>query len=439
MKKLLLSLSCLFTATLIEAQTVSTLAGSSTTGFLDGPAATAQFNTPTGIAIDGSGSIFIADQYNSRIRKLSTSAVVSTYAGTGAFSFSDGPVATAELKYPYGVAVDAAGTVYIADQVNNRIRVVSTSGIVSTLAGTGVAGYLDGPGATAKFNGPKGIAVDAIGNVYVGEGNGLRIRKIDVAGNVTTIAGTGVFGYLDGPGTTAMFGVPTALAVDAVGNIYVGDVSHIRKIDVMNNVTTYAGSGLAGFADGPALSATFASAEGIAIDAAGNLYIADATNHRIRKITTAGMVSTLAGSGAYGYLDGAASTAQFHTPNGVAVDAVGNVYVIDQYNKRVRKISGVTTDLSDNTTSKPVFELYPNPTSELININVSNLSVTEMVTEQGRSIEVTITNTLGQVVLNDKITNTQSSFNVQHFVSGVYFVTVTDSKGNTSVKKIIKE
>mgnify|MGYP000946450174 FL=1 len=281
--------------------------------------------------------------------------------------------------------------------------------------------------------------MDAIGNVYVGEGNGLRIRKIDVAGNVTTIAGTGVFGYLDGPGTTAMFGVPTALAVDAVGNIYVGDVSHIRKIDVMNNVTTYAGSGLAGFADGPALSATFASAEGIAIDAAGNLYIADATNHRIRKITTAGMVSTLAGSGAYGYLDGAASTAQFHTPNGVAVDAVGNVYVIDQYNKRVRKISGVTTDLSDNTTSKPVFELYPNPTSELININVSNLSVTEMVTEQGRSIEVTITNTLGQVVLNDKITNTQSSFNVQHFVSGVYFVTVTDSKGNTSVKKIIKE
>ena len=238
MKKLtvavLVALAVLVTASIASADgsVVSTLAGSGVPGFADGPGATAQFRNPVGVAVDAAGNVYVADHSNSRIRKVSPAGVVSTLAGSGLYGFSDGPGATAQFGGPTGVAVDAAGNVYVADLGNQRIRKVSPAGVVSTLAGSGVSGFADGPGATAQFNLPLGVAVDSAGNVYVADGINQRIRKVSPAGVVSTLAGSGVFGFADGPGATAQFWGPTGVAVDSAGNVYVaeGGNQRIRKV-----------------------------------------------------------------------------------------------------------------------------------------------------------------------------------------------------------------
>jgi len=268
--------------------------------------------------------------------------VVSTFAGTVVTEGSaDGEAALASFNKPFGVAADASGNVYVADAGNNVIRLISSSGTVSTFAGTGIAGSADGSGM-ATFNSPLGIAVDVAGNVYVADYENDLIRKINTAGIVSTIAGkSGVKGAVDGPDTAARFNLPESLAVDATGNIYVADNGNnlIRKITPVGVVSTVAGSGKAGFADGSGTSASFNSPFGIAVDAAGNIYVADSGNNRIRKITPAGTVSTFAGSGAKSANVGTGASATFNTPSGVAVDTAGNVYVADENNNLIRKIT----------------------------------------------------------------------------------------------------
>jgi prepilin-type N-terminal cleavage/methylation domain-containing protein len=318
---------------------VSTLAGS-TSGFADGTGAAAQFRLPYGVAVDTSGTAYVADYNNHRIRKISPAGVVSTLAGSGTAGFSDGTGTAAQFNRPYGVAVDSSGTVYVADNGNQSIRKITPAGVVSTLAGSGTAGFSDGTGTAAQFDTPLGVAVDASGTVYVADGNNRRIRKISPAGVVSTLAGSGTLGFSDGTGTAAQFYIPYGVAVDASGTVYVADTFNyrIRKISPAGVVSTLAGSGTSGSSDGTGAAAQFYYPGSVAVDNSGTVYVADIGNNRIRKISPAGVVSTLAGS-TPGVADGTGTAAQFYAPTGVAVDSSGSVYVADTNNNRIRKIT----------------------------------------------------------------------------------------------------
>jgi hypothetical protein len=338
----------------ITAGVVSTFAGmTNVRGSNDGTGAAARFNSPSGIATDSVGNIYVADMHNHTIRRISATGVVTTLAGTpGVAGSADGAGPAASFHWPTDLAVDGAGNVYVSDAAT--IRKVTPTGAVSTLAGAaGIRGSTDGAGAAARFGVPRGVAVDSQGNVFVADGRDGTIRKITGAGLVSTLAGTpAVIGAADGTGTAASFDSPGGVAADKPGNIYVAD-SHnhtIRKITPAGIVTTLAGNaGVSGSTDGIGETARFNSPAGVATDRAGNLYVADAHNHTIRKITPAGMVSTLAGNaGRHGRTDGPAAAARFTYPGGVATDTVGNIYVADTSNHAIRKITpaGVVTTLA---------------------------------------------------------------------------------------------
>ena len=297
------------------------------------------------MACDGSGNVFVADYSNHRIRKIvAATGVVSTLAGSGTYGFADGTGTAAQFARPRGVACDASGNVFVADQSNQRIRkIVVATGAVSTLAGNTFYGFADGTGAAAQFNYPSGVACDASGNVFVADGGNQRIRRIVAAtGAVSTLAGSGTAGYADGQGQSAQFNNPQGVACDASGTVYVADTNNqrIRKIVAATGmVTTLAGSGVFGYLDGTGTAAQFRSPTGVACDGSGNVFVADQSNHRIRGIVAAtGEVSTLAGSGTAGFADGPGISAQFNNPQGVACDASGTVYVADTNNQRIRVV-----------------------------------------------------------------------------------------------------
>ncbi len=317
--------------------TVTTLAGSGQ-GSADGTGGMASFNRPAGVAVDSAGNVYVADTFNNEIRKITPEGVTTTLAGSLTQGYQDGPGETALFRQPTGVAVDSEGNLYVADQNNHKIRMITPEGVVSTLAGSG-AGYTDATGTNAKFQYPRAVAVDSAGNLYVADQNNHKIRKIAPGGVVTTLAGSGQ-GSADGTGTAASFAYPRAVAVDGVGNVYVADQFYhkIRMITPAGVVTTLAGSGSNGSADGTGAAASFYNPYGVAVDSAGNVYVGDQLNHRIRKIAPGGVVTTLAGSGS-GFADGTTETALFSQPNGVAVDSAGNVYVADANNNKIRKIT----------------------------------------------------------------------------------------------------
>jgi sugar lactone lactonase YvrE len=323
------------------AATVSTYAGDGTSGFNDGATSSARFNSPLGVAVDSSGNVYVGDASNHRIRKITSAGVVSTFAGSGTAGFNDGATSSAQFNNPRGVAVDSSGNVYVGDFSNHRIRKITSGGVVSTLAGDGTSGFNDGATSSAKFDSPFGVAVDSSGNVYVADYGNHRIRVITPAGVVSTFAGDGTFGFNDGATSSAQFKYPYGVAVDSSGNVYVADSNNhrIRKITSGGVVSTLAGDGTAGYLDGTGTAARFNLPSGVAVDSSGNVYVAEFFNHRIRKITSGGVVSTLAGDGTAGFNDGATSSAKFDSPFGVAVDSSGNVYVADRNNNRIRKIT----------------------------------------------------------------------------------------------------
>ena len=311
-----------------------------TAGSTNGTGTGALFNTPGGIALDASGNIFVADTGNQTIRKVTPTGAVILYAGT-AGSAARSNTGNGPFNSPSNVAVDASGNVYVADAGNQLIRKITPAKIVSTLAGrSGRAGSSNGTGSGARFNSPQGVAVDSAGNVYVADAGNNMIRKVTPAGAVTTFAGSTTSGRADGTGTTARFSYPVDVAVDATGNVYVADTHNntIRKITSAGVVTTIAGTaGVAGSSDGLSTSATFKSPSGVRLDAAGNLYIADWGNQTIRLLTPSGIVTTIAGTaGTIGSANGIGPAALFNYPSNAAPDANGNVYLIDTSNDTLR-------------------------------------------------------------------------------------------------------
>jgi sugar lactone lactonase YvrE len=331
---------------------VTTLAGMGDQhGSVDGTGAAARFHGPSFLAMDASGNMLDTDSGNNTIRKISAGGVVTTIAGSvSADGTDDGVGAAARFHSPRSIAVDGAGNAFIADSTSSTIRKVTATGVVTTFAGSpGMRGDDDGVGAAARFEMPVGVAADSAGNVFVADFRSDTVRKITPAGVVSTLAGTpGQSGMNDGTGSAARFtGLLGGIAVDAAGNVFVGDGGAIRKITSAGVVTTFAGAvGAIGTVDGAGSSARFYAATGLAADGAGNLYVADSGNHTIRKITAAGIVTTLAGTAlASGSTDGTSATARFYQPNGVAVDRDGNVFVADSFNHTIRKITpaGVVT------------------------------------------------------------------------------------------------
>jgi uncharacterized protein (TIGR03437 family) len=351
-----------------------------------GPAVSASLNYPQGVAIDFAGNLYIADTNNQRVRKVTPDGFISTYAGTGQRGFSGdaGPATRAQLSSPARLAVDSSGALYIADMENMRVRRVATDGTISTFAGNGQASTSGdgGPAVNASIYRPAGIGLDAAGNAYISENTGGRIRKvtpqgvittlasltypggvdvdasgnvyvaldtrnqvsrIDPGGTVTVAAGGGtVFGD-DGPATMATLGKPNDVAVDLAGNLYITDFDNhrLRRVSALGIISTFAGSGESTLSGdgGPALAATFNRPSAMARDGAGNIYVADYNNDRVRKIDTLGMVTTYAGGGMVVGDGGPATKANIGRPAGLALDAAGNLYVSDQGNCRVRKVT----------------------------------------------------------------------------------------------------
>lgn len=340
----------------------------------DGTGDTARFNGPRSIAVDGDGNVYVADQGNHTIRKIAPTGVVTTLAGVAGLFDSDdsvsgdGPGDAARFYNPSGMAVDSDGNVYVADTNTSTIRKITPTGVVTTLAGTAHAiGSTDDAGPAARFNRPSGVVVDGDSNIYVADQQNHTIRKITSAGVVTTVAGTADMpGSADGMGTAARFNDPSAIALDGIGNVYVADQKNhtIRKIDMASDVTTLAGdvttlagmAGTPGSANGTGADARFNGPAGVAVDRTGNVYVADQENHTIRKITPTGEVTTLAGSpGMRGRADGLGGRARFDGPSGVAIDGNGDLRVADQRNHTIRKVTA-GGDVTTVAGAAPVLE-----------------------------------------------------------------------------------
>ena len=336
-------------------------------GNVDG--SNARFNYPKSVAVDSAGIVYVADTGNNTIRKLvfsGTTCTVSTLAGTpGITGTADGTAGAAQFNNPGGIAVDTSGNVYVADSGNNTIRKVTNTGVVTTLAGSpGQNGNVDGTGAGAQFGYPLGIAVDNSFNVYVTDAFNHTIRKVTSGGTVTTLAGCpNTWGFTDGTGSGALFNAPAGVAVDASGNLFVADtLNHtIRKVTSGGVVTTLVGiPSQYGSADGTGAGAQFNFPGALSVDAAGNVYVADTYNHTLRMLTSGGVVTTLSGSaGTIGYGDGTASGGLFNFPSGVAVDSSGNVYVADSGNHSIRKETWtVVTTVAGSAFKPAIHPLY---------------------------------------------------------------------------------
>jgi sugar lactone lactonase YvrE len=341
---------------------ISTIAGNGISGNSGdgGPATEAQIY-PYAIAVDRLGNLFIAEKYNHRIRKVDVAGVISTVAGIGTSGFSgDGGLATAaKLNYPSGVAIDYAGNIIISDTYNNRIRKIA-AGIISTIAGNGISGFSgdEGPATEAMLNNPEDLTVDSADNIYIADVLNSRIRKVTF-NIMSTVGGNGQSGFSNdgGSSTQAALGYPIDMSIDSAGDLYIVDYDNDRIRRISNNIiNTVAGNGSSGFSGdgGAATEALLNQAWGIAVDFAGNVYIADTGNCRIRKVANDGVITTIAGNGNCGFSGdgGPATTAMLNAPRGVAVDSAGNVIVSDTSNNRIRKITaGVINTIAGDGTA----------------------------------------------------------------------------------------
>lgn len=400
------------------AQTVATVAGNGATGFLSGayggdggPATAALLYYPGGLAYDAAGNLYVADSRNHRIRKIDTGGIITTFAGTGVTSYSGdgGPATAAEMSYPESIAFDAAGNMYFSDHWDACVRKIDAAGIITTVAGTGVYGYSGdgGPATAAMLDNPCHVQLDGAGNLYICDWVNARVRKVNNAGIITTIAGNGTASFSgDGGPATAAGMRPSSTLIDAAGNILVCDGVNrrVRKIDAAGTITTIAGGGGDGYSGdgGPATAAQFRYMAGMVFDASGNLLVADQSNNVVRKIDAAGMISTIAGTGTDGYSGdgGPATAAQFRFPTMMTISPTGQLLVSDLQNNRVRRLDmpGSVTTVEGKLDLHKGITLSPNP-------NKGDFTIAGYwPNANGNVISVSITNMTDQVVYVGKVT-----------------------------------
>ena len=433
----------------ISGQIINTIAGSGLHGYAgNGDAATtAELFYPTGIAIDNAGNIFFADQNNNRIRRISNSYVISTFAGGDTFGYSgDGHVAVAaSLTTPTGVAVDGNRRVYIADYGNNCIRMVDNDGLMHTFAGTAQNGFGGdgGPATAAMLNNPISVVADMAGNVFIADHGNNRVRKVDRNGIITTIAGSGEDGGGNkgdgGPATLASFAMPTGIALDRAGNLFIADAvnGYIRKVTTDGIMHTVAGNGSSGYNGdgGMATAAKLFLPWSIAIDQNDNLYIADQNNNRVRKVNKAGIISTYAGVGHMGYSGdgGCANAAELSYPWGIAVDGTGSVYISDWGVSCIRKVSNISCDPSQAPVIKKNYELVPNP-------DEGSIDIIQGDPEDGAAA-VKVMNAIGKSVYNGTITfaSGKAQLVTNNLPSGIYIIELQDAKGRVESFRVMLE
>jgi streptogramin lyase len=324
--------------------TATTVAGSGTSGYLDGQGTAAQFSNPSGMVVDAQGNVYISDTFNNRIRKMAPDGTVTTVAGNGTAGYVNSADGDPEFYAPQGLAIDPNGNLFVADYGNNVIREITPAGVVTTYAGNGTAAFVDGAAQkVAAFNGPSGLAFDTKGNLFVADRNNNMIRKITPTGGVSLFAGARSGGYLNltvdsAAGNWGAFNKPSGLVFDSKGNLYVTDQNNsaIRQITPAGVISTIAG--------GKDQEALIGYPAAICVDASGNSFIADESG-RIIELTSNKLLYVLAGGyNVQGYADGSGSAAQFNTPMGICVDASGNIYVSDLNNNRIRKVVVVSND-----------------------------------------------------------------------------------------------
>ncbi len=354
-----LYIAAIFITATANAQTINTFAGNGTGALAgDGGAATAaSLRYPFHITLDGAGNMYIADWGNNAIRKISATGTISTLAGNGVPTYGGdgGPATAAYLNQPADIAFDGSGNLFFSDNGNKRIRKIDVAGIISTVVGTGAPGYSgDGGAATAAtINDPRGITIDASGNLYIAEASNHVIRKVNTSGIISTVAGNHTSGISGdgGAATAAQLNNPHDVAFDASGNMYIADRNNhrVRKVNTTGIISAYAGVGASGYTgDGSqASAANLNSPMALFIDAYGNMYVGDGGNNRVRKIKTSGIISTVAGNGSYSFSGdgGTAVSAALKSPSGMAKDATGNLYIADEGNHRIRKVTSAPITL----------------------------------------------------------------------------------------------
>jgi len=428
MKHLNIYLSCAFICIfgIANAQIVTTLAGSTTAGSGNGTGTAAGLNWPIGVAADNSGNLYVADYNNNQIRKIViSSGVVTTLAGSTTGGSNNGTGTAASFSAPTGVACDGLGNLYVADYGNNLIRkIVISSGVVTTLAGSGASGSGNGTGTAASFSEPSAVVADRSGNLYVADQLNNEIRQIVISsGVVTTLAGSTTAGTSNGTGTAAKFSHPIGVTTDDNGNLYVADYYNdlIRKIVISSGVvTTVAGP------------TGFGGTWGIAADSLGNVYVGDAGQNRIdRVVVSTGAISHLAGSGASGSTNAMDTLATFNAPCGVCMDKTGNLYVADRNNNEVRMITGVLGINEINVSEK--ISAYPNPVSKTLYLSFSQPLV------GGAMLK--IMDITGKELSSQYIRKVQGSqpVDVSLLPVGLYFVSIENGNGVVLTQKFVKQ
>lgn len=426
----------------LQAQVITTFAGNTIVGdTLNGVQATAEdIGECYGVATDAAGNVYIANTVRQRIQKVNTAGIITIIAGNGipGFNGDGGPATNASLGEPLGITIDSPGNIYII--ANSYIRKIDTFGIITTIAGSITYGYSGdgGPATAAEFKSPFGIAVDRAGNIYIADLDNHAIRKINKSGIITTIAGNGWPGYTgdSGPATIAQLNQPIAVAVDSIGNVYISDQDGflLRKINTDGIITTIAGDyhiyGYYGDG-GPAISARFFGIYGIAIDSWGNIFLSDQGNNVIRAINTSGIVTTYAGNDTVGYSGdgGFAIHAELNEPYGIAVDASDNLYIADAQNFRIRKVSAPPASVFvKEVQPQGSLQLFPNPSSGQFTIALPAAQ---------DKITLIIEDLLGKTIETKTITYPPQQF---HFTlsqpPGTYIVKVI-TDGNTYWQKVV--
>jgi hypothetical protein len=429
----------------LQAQVIVTVAGNGVSGFGGdgGPATTAALNAPYGVTLDDAGNLYICDNANRRVRKMTPTGIISTVAGNGTLGAAGdgGPATLAQIQGVHHVALDHSGNLYLADWDNHKVRKVTTDGVIRTIVGTGTPGYNgDGiPATAAQLNSPTCVAVDDTGNIYIVDKDNFRIRKVNTTGIITTIAGTGVAGYSPDGNTadTSELQYLYTIVLDKYGNVLFRDNARVRKIDAITGViSTIAGDGTFGYSgDGGPATAASTNIGQISLDTAGNLFMTDGESDRIREVTFEGIIETVAGCGVAGFGGdgGDPLLANLKVPGGVAVSKSGYIYIGDAGNDRVRLL----TTAVDNVQPLPSaavsgISIFPNPTKGIFTLKVNAVATLG-------NIVVVISDVNGKEV--DKLTVPSGNpLTIDAcWPRGVYVINASIENGEHFSKKIVVE